>query len=51
MTKIAFEIKLKETAGDYLKLQKLSSKLGLEKNYIISKDFVEQKDFLSPVVF
>lgn len=49
--KYAFEIKLKGTRRDYSKLQKLSSALSLEKNYIISKDFVDQKGFVSPVVF
>lgn len=49
--KYAFEVKLKGTGKDYTKLQKLSSKLGMEKSFVVSKDFVDQEGFLSPVVF
>ncbi|MCD6149239.1 ATP-binding protein [bacterium] len=48
--KFAFEIKLKGTSKDYLKLKKISSGLGLKKNRVISKSFVDKKEFISPIV-
>lgn len=46
----AFEIKLKGTMRDHAKLKKLSSELGIEDCQIISKDYIEQDGFISPVV-
>lgn len=48
--KISFEVKLKGSKQDYIKLEKLSQKLSLYEKYIISKHFIEQKGFVSPVV-
>lgn len=49
--KTAFEIKLKGVAKDYIKLKKISEKLKIPATYIISKEFVDQSGFISPVVF
>ncbi len=48
--KIAFEIKLKGVDHDLAKLKKISEKLSLPEAYIISKKFVDEKGFISPVV-
>lgn len=48
--KSAFEIKLKGVDQDLRKLKKIASGLGIRKHYVISKNFVEKKDFISPVV-
>lgn len=48
--KSAFEIKLKGTEKDLIKLKKIFAELGLAEGYIISKDFTEQEGFISPVV-
>jgi len=48
--KLAFEIKLKGTEKDLIKMKKLSSELGLANGYIVSKNYVEQKGFISPVI-
>lgn len=48
--KSAFEIKLKGTKKDLIKLKKLSSELGFAAGYVVSKDFIEQEGFISPVV-
>ncbi len=49
--KFAFEIKLKGSEKDYTKLEKLSTKLKIKNYKIISKEFVDKKGFISPVVF
>lgn len=48
--KISFEVKLKGSKQDYIKLEKLSQKLSLSEKYIISKYFIEQKGFISPII-
>ncbi len=48
--KFAFEIKLKGTDKDYLKLKKISAGLGLKESRIISKSFIDKKEFISPIV-
>lgn len=49
--KLTFEIKLKGTEKDYLKLNKLSKELKiLSAGYVISKSFIEKKGFISPIV-
>lgn len=48
--KITFEVKLNGTEKDYQKLKKISSGIGLEGGYVISKKFVGRKGFISPVV-
>lgn len=48
--KVAFEIKLKGTSKDYLKLQKLADGLNISDYYVITKKFVEQSKFVSPTV-
>lgn len=48
--KIAFEIKLKGVKRDYVKLEKISTKLNISQAHIISKEFVEKEGFVSPVV-
>lgn len=45
----AFEVKLRGTERDCQKLANLSESLGLKDRFVISKSFVEQKGFLSPV--
>jgi len=47
----AFEIKLTGTNNDLYKLLKLSSELGIDKSFIISKRFHDKPGFLSPVIF
>lgn len=39
---IAFEVKTKAVSQDYLKLKKLSSAIGMPKQYVISKEFSEE---------
>lgn len=48
--KIAFEIKLKGTEKDYGKLKRLSSELGFERKYVVSKNFVPGNGFISPTI-
>ena len=48
--KIAFEIKLKGVKRDYVKLEKISTKLNISQAHIISKESVEKEGFVSPVV-
>ncbi|MFA4817190.1 MAG: ATP-binding protein [Parcubacteria group bacterium] len=48
--KIAFEIKLKGVPRDYIKLRKIAVKLKIPMAQIISKEFVDQAGFISPVV-
>jgi len=48
--KIAFEVKLKGVERDYIKLQKISSKLGISEAHILTKEFIDKKGFVSPVV-
>ncbi len=49
--KFAFEVKLRGGEKDFAKLEKLSNKLGIKNYKIISKEFIEKKGFVSPVVF
>lgn len=42
--KIALEVKSKATVSDFLQLDRLSSKIGITKKYIISKEYVEKLD-------
>ncbi|EKD22960.1 MAG: hypothetical protein ACD_83C00149G0002 [uncultured bacterium] len=46
---IAFEIKLNGTDEDCWKLEKLSANLGVKTNFVISKNFNNKKNFLSPI--
>lgn len=48
--KTAFEIKLKGVPRDHVKLRKIATKLKISTTHIISKEFVDQKGFISPVV-
>lgn len=48
--KIAFEIKLKGVERDYVKLKKIAAKLKISTAHIISKEFIDQAGFISPVV-
>jgi predicted AAA+ superfamily ATPase len=47
--KSAFEIKLKGIEQDLMKLKKISSGLGIEKHYVVSKSYIEKAGFISPV--
>ena len=47
---IAFEVKLKGTQRDYLKLEKLSVELGFKKKYVISKYFSAKKGFVTSTI-
>ena len=49
--KFSFEVKLRGGEKDYTKLEKLSAKLKIKEYKIISKEFVDKKGFISPVVF
>lgn len=49
--KYAFEIKLTGTKEDYKKLVNLSKKLGIEKCFVLSRSFREEKGILTPVEF
>jgi len=49
--KIAFEIKLKGVDRDLVRLEKIASKLGISKAYVISKEFIDKSGFISPAVF
>lgn len=47
--KIALEIKIRGSMRDLVKLQKLSSKLGLKKSFVISQFYLKNDFFLSPL--
>lgn len=47
--KIALEIKIRGSIRDLVKLQKLSSKLGLKKSFVISQSYLKNDFFLSPL--
>lgn len=47
--KIAFEVKLKGIQADLNKLKKISAKLGIEENYIISREYVDFEDVVFPM--
>ena len=49
--KTAFEIKLKGVPNDYARLKKIASKLKISDAYVVSKEFVDQEGFVSPVIF
>ncbi|MFP4539855.1 MAG: ATP-binding protein [Candidatus Paceibacterota bacterium] len=49
--KMAFEIKLKGIERDHKKVKNISEKLGIAEAYVISKEFVDEKGFVTPVVF
>ncbi|MDO9231180.1 MAG: ATP-binding protein [bacterium] len=49
--KFSFEVKLRGGEKDYAKLEKLSAKLKIKEYKIISKEFIDKKGFISPVVF
>ena len=44
--KVGFEVKQTATNSDGKQLRKLGEKLGLEKNFLISRNFVEGLDDL-----
>lgn len=49
--KLTFEVKLKGTEKDYLKLNKLSKELKISSaGYVISKSFTPKEGFISPTV-
>lgn len=48
--KFALEVKSKGVSRDIIKLEKISNKLGIKNHYVISKEFIEQDEFISPVV-
>lgn len=49
--KIAFEVKLKGTEKDFLKLKKLITEIGIKDGFIISREFVDGDAFVSPTIF
>lgn len=49
--KVAFEIKLKGIEHDYVRLKKITSRLGVANAYVISKEFIDKDGFISPTVF
>jgi len=49
--KIAFEVKSKGVERDLIKAKKIAAKLKISDIHIISKEFVDKRGFVSPVVF
>ncbi|MEK9165936.1 MAG: ATP-binding protein [Patescibacteria group bacterium] len=45
-----FEVKLRGIGRDFSKLKKLSTKLGINNYYVVSKHFVNQNGFISPAL-
>jgi predicted AAA+ superfamily ATPase len=48
---IAIETKQTGTFNDYKKLEKISTDLGIEKYYVVSRKYTDLKGFLSPSAF
>lgn len=48
---IAVEVKQTGTPGDIKKLEKIAGEIGIGKYYLVSRKYMDQKEFLSPMAF